>query len=231
MLSSLPHVPLHVMIQALANAVIYGGSYALFRALTADHLRQGYGLNSFHIIPVCALTLERDVACAIRFGVARMHKHDRRMVTILGSGTGEVLRQLRPLFLGQFFDLAQGSSFALNNRRFQRVCAPVRLWCLGTHAEMGGGQNTASIDDLYLLDAFASRLYRADLLAGDLAFFHAVDLGHFCGYPSGHPLFCIRGYGLYNLAGGFLHAIDLLPQGFVILDLAGYRHDYSPLVF
>ena len=116
------HIPLHVMIQALAKLLAQCGLYTRFRALAADHLRQGYSPYDIDVLAVFTRPLEWQVLPTVC-----PHQHDRGSFAFLRSGTGEVLRHSCTLFLGQLFDLSQCLALAVDNRRFQRVCSPVRL--------------------------------------------------------------------------------------------------------
>lgn len=195
--------------------------------LTADHLRQGQGLDRLDVLSVGTLSLERDIVRSACLSIARVHEHDRRMVARPRSGAGEVLAQSRPLLLGQFLDLAKSSLLPLDDGCLQ--CIGILTRCLWCHAEVCRCEDSARIFDLDILDRISFDLHLADLAAVDFGFFYAVDLGHLCSDPCGSAGFHIGQGSVNDLLRGFLHLLDLLFQSLVVLDLAGHRHSLTPI--
>lgn len=178
----------HLVLQALTHILVDRTVYSL-GCPTANHLRQRYGLNSPHILSVSAHTLEWYVCATCT------HQHDRRAAAVLRALLAEVLAQGRPLFLRELLHLAHGRLTALNNRGFQRVPTACRR-CLGGHAKVGRGQNTALVGDAHILNAIALDVHLSNFASVYLALFNAVDLGHFLGHPYGGSFSYVRKGGL-----------------------------------
>ena len=211
----------HVVIQALSQVLIEGLLYACFRAFTADHLREGYGLYGLDVIPSLAHALEWEEVTTIG-----SHEHDGRMVGRLRARSGKVLAKCCPLFLGQFLHLAKGGSLALYDGRFQGVGSAALFRGCGAHAKVRGGQQSARVFDFDRFDAVALDLDLAELSSRDLALFNAVCLDDLCGHPAGGSRPYIGQGAFHDLLRGFPHGIQFLFQYVVILDLTSDRHAY-----